>query len=236
MSFSRALQCGPLERNIRSLWRSHLNHEKRTWRQRWRLWNLLREFDFTQPDPSTWTHQFPVNRIPDCAHCQDNCCKGPHNTVLLRMVDVALFVDKGWTDSMTHEKPVFDEEVLAAKPLLRAMTTSFHWRVFPVLRQKRDRTCTFLDEQGRCSIHVHRPWICRVFPYALDIDNQSIGWSDRCQWFQERTEEEAAPIRKELHHAVFHNFYTEKICDLVLVHVYREELEEMGIAEYLRLD
>ncbi|TNE51503.1 MAG: YkgJ family cysteine cluster protein [Deltaproteobacteria bacterium] len=236
MSFSRALQCGPMERQVRSLWRAHQNNEKRTWRQRWRLWNLLREFDFTPPDPSSWPLQFPEQRIPDCASCQDNCCKGPHNTVLLRLVDVALFVDKGWTDQMTHDKPTFDEATLAARPMLRAMTQSFHWRVFPVLRQKADQTCTFLDAEGRCTIHVSRPWICRVFPYVLDIDNEAIGWSPRCQWYREVPEEEAQPIAQELHHAVFHNFYTEKICDLTLTTVYWEELQEMGLAGYLRLE
>lgn len=31
-------------------------------------------------------------------------------------------------------------------------------------REQREGRCSFLNEQGRCSIHPHRPGICRIFP------------------------------------------------------------------------
>lgn len=232
MSFLRVLQSGTLEKQIRSLWKKAQDRSSLSWRQRWRLAQLHREFDFSQPEPP-WHFSFPKHRIPTCLQCPDPCCRGPHNTVLLRLVDVALFLDQGWTDAMTLEKPVFSPDVLAAKPQLKAMVESFHWRVFPVLRQKPDQTCVFLSQQGLCTIHPQRPWICRVFPYILDIDQQSIGWSPRCQWFDQSQAE--SPATQELQHAVLHNFYTEKVCDLVLVRVFWEELTALGITSWLNL-
>jgi Fe-S-cluster containining protein len=234
MSFLRVLQSGSLEKQVRALWRQSQDLSSLTWRQRWRLARLQQEFDFTQPNPP-WRFDFPTHRVPACARCPDPCCKGPHNTVLLRLVDVALFIDRGWTDAITLEKPVFSDDILATKPQLKAMVESFHWRVFPVLKQKTDQTCVFLSADGQCNIHPERPWICRVFPYLLDVDQQAIHWSSRCQWFDEEETETAPPAAQELQHAVLHNFYTEKVCDLVIIRVFREELAALGITAWLNL-
>ncbi len=233
MSFSRVLQSGLMEREVRSLWRQYEERSLRKLRHGWRLWKLHREFDFSPPNPTEWSFLFPDTQIPDCANCGDNCCQGPHNTVLLRLVDVALFVDRGWTDRFTLEKPIFSPETLAQKPMLQAMVNSFHWRVFPVLKQKEDSTCTFLSSCGDCTIHQHRPWICRVFPYTLEMEKKAVSWAPRCRWTVEG--EVDSPVSKELRHAVFHSFYTEKICDMILVQVYREELEAIGITKWLNL-
>lgn len=279
--FQRRLTSGSLETSVHRLWQAYLETPVRSWRHRWRLWLLRREFDLTPPDPQTWSWRFPKTRLPACSTCPDVCCKGPRSTVLLRLVDLARFVDRGLTDHITLEKPVFEEELLGQRPLLREMIQSFHWQVFPVLKQKPDGTCTFLDPQGRCSIHPDRPWVCRVFPFFLDIDSQAIDWSDRCRWFfdlpppsappQKTSEADVLPLDvsahpdrtleadgpppqapvshslpsdsrivgtsalRELQEAVFHNFYTEKIRDLVLLRVYSEEIEASGLAAWLRL-
>ncbi len=34
-----------------------------------------------------------------------------------------------------------------------------------------EERCSFLDEQGRCSIHAHRPGICRIFPLGRIYEN-----------------------------------------------------------------
>lgn len=233
MSFARVMHSGPLEREVRALWRAYQEKPVRSWRHRWRLWRLRAEFELTPPDTTSWPRTFPDGRLPDCANCGDNCCRGPYSTVLLRLVDVALFVDRGWTDRFTLDKPTFSPDVLRERPELRAMVNSFHWRVFPVLKQRPNGTCTFLDEDQRCSIHADRPWVCRTFPYRLNIDEQSIGWSPRCRWFTEA--EPSHPVAQELRHAIVHNFYTEKVCDLTLLTVYREELDAIGITPWLNL-
>lgn len=37
-----------------------------------------------------------------------------------------------------------------------------------------DERCNFLDENGRCSIHAHRPNICRLFPLGRVYENGSF--------------------------------------------------------------
>ena len=34
--------------------------------------------------------------------------------------------------------------------------------------------CSFLNEDGRCSIHSHRPGICRIFPLGRIYENQDF--------------------------------------------------------------
>lgn len=233
MSFARALASGPMEREVRALWKAYEENPIRSLRHLWRLWRFHNEFDISKPNPEEWSFTFPKGRVPDCLHCPDKCCRGPKSTVLLRLVDVALFVDRGWQEHMTLEKPSFTEAQLHASPKLRAMTSSFHWRVFPVLKQEADGSCTFLSQEGLCQIHEHRPWICRVFPYHLDIDRREVAWGSRCLWHLDK-----APGNQEakaLEQAVFGNFYTEKVRDLLLVSVYPEELRKMGLDAYLSL-
>jgi Fe-S-cluster containining protein len=237
MSFARVLESGFLERRVRQLWRDYQLRPVRGFRHFWRLWKLHREFDLTisPVNAQSWQWLFPQDRRPNCHSCLENCCKGIHNTVLLRLVDVALLLDRGLDEHITLEKPVFTGEMLAAKPRLQEMLRSFHWRVFPVLKQKSsDQTCTFLSPDGRCLIHAYRPWICRVFPYSLDVEQRSVSWSERCRCF-DSADPQVSPIA-ELRQAVFHNFYTEKMLDLILVSVYREELEQIGLTSWLCLD
>ncbi len=234
MTFQRILTSGPIEKNIHQLWQRYQSQPIRRPRHLWRLFRLHREFDLSPPDLSSWRWNFPRGQIPNCSACTDNCCKGPHNTVLLRLVDVARFVDRGWTDRITLQKPTFPPEVLAQKPMLQATLQSFHWRIFPILKQDPPtQNCTFLDSAGRCSIHPDRPWICRVFPYHLDFDQHAVSWSERCRWPQQTATN--APQTKELEHAVFHSFFTEKIRDLILITVYREEIAASPLAPFLDL-
>lgn len=234
MTFQRMLTSGENEKAIYHLWQRYKQQPFRKLRHIWRLYKLHNEFDLSPPDTSSWTWQFPRGQIPQCSACTDNCCKGPHNTVLLRLVDVARFVDRGWTDRLTLEKPTFDAATLAQKPMLQDTLSSFHWRVFPVLKQHpQHKTCTLLDHQGKCSIHPDRPWICRVFPYHLDLEQQAVGWSPRCKWPREG--EAQGPVARELEHAVFHSFFTEKIRDMILLYVYREEIAASPLAAWLDL-
>jgi len=234
MSFYRVLHSGPLEKGVRNLWKQYQEKPVRHIRQLWRLWKFHREFDITSPNFDDWDYSFPEGRLPDCENCLENCCNGPTNTVLLRLVDVARFVDKGWTDKFTQEKPVFSESFLQERPKLRAMVRSFHWRVFPVLKQNEAGRCILLQEDNKCSIHKDRPWVCRTFPYHLDIGNQTFSWSTRCKTFTQ--EKEHHPETQKMARTSFDNFYTEKIRDLVLVTIYREELVKLGLGKWLQFD
>lgn len=233
MSFQRILSSGPLEQKVRQMWKDAQERFPKRLTKLWRRWKLLSEYDFSPPIPEEWHYDFPLTRTPDCANCKEICCQGKHNTVLLRLIDVARFVDKGLTDYITLEKPTFSPEFLVSRPALQATMSSFHWDVFPVLKQKEDERCIFLHEEGHCTIHPDRPWICRVFPYFLDIDEKTVRWSSRCKYYKDEAPNN--PIVKELKHAVFHSFYVEKICDLFLMSVFPEELKQLGFDAWIKL-
>ena len=36
--------------------------------------------------------------------------------------------------------------------------------------------CSFLNEEGRCSIHAHRPGICRLFPLGRIYENDGFSY------------------------------------------------------------
>ena len=47
--------------------------------------------------------------------------------------------------------------------------------ILPNLRMAGEKeACFFLDEEGRCSIHAHRPGICRLFPLGRYYENGSF--------------------------------------------------------------
>ena len=47
--------------------------------------------------------------------------------------------------------------------------------VLPNLRmQEGVKSCSFLDENGRCSIHSFRPGICRLFPLGRNYDGERL--------------------------------------------------------------
>jgi Fe-S-cluster containining protein len=96
-----------------------------------------------------------------CGGCRgcSSCCSGMGNTVVLDPLDIyRLTVQLGQTfESLMADKielNVVDGIIL---PNLKMSTAS--------------EQCAFLDENGRCSIHPHRPGICRLFPlgrYYID--------------------------------------------------------------------
>jgi hypothetical protein len=44
------------------------------------------------------------------------------------------------------------------------------------MSEENNNSCTFLDENGRCSIHEHRPGICRIFPLGRVYENGSFSY------------------------------------------------------------
>jgi hypothetical protein len=48
--------------------------------------------------------------------------------------------------------------------------------ILPNLKMSADNnnSCTFLDTNGRCSIHEHRPGICRIFPLGRVYENNDF--------------------------------------------------------------
>lgn len=88
----------------------------------------------------------------DCEGCSD-CCRGMGDSIILDPMDVWRIhrrTKKDFTQLMEEnyiELSVVDGMIL---PNLKMGTQS--------------DACPFLSGEGRCSIHIHRPGFCRMFP------------------------------------------------------------------------
>ncbi len=94
----------------------------------------------------------------DCVGCCD-CCKGMGNSIVLDPLDIhRLTVNLEYT---------FDE--LLEKHIELNVVDGI---ILPNLKMAgKEEVCSFLTDQGRCSIHSFRPGICRLFPLGRFYDN-----------------------------------------------------------------
>ena len=104
-----------------------------------------------------------------CDGCSD-CCKDVGDLVVLTPFDI--FEITNYLN-MDFDKLIGDKIVLRENNKI----------VLPYLKmQEKNKNCSFLDEKGRCTIHLKRPNICRLFPlgrayqdndfkYFLQVDN-----------------------------------------------------------------
>ncbi|MDO4478465.1 MAG: YkgJ family cysteine cluster protein [Lachnospiraceae bacterium] len=97
----------------------------------------------------------------DCAGCFD-CCRDMEDTIVLDPYDMWRLCG-GLKDS-------FDG--LNGKAYELVLTEGL---VLPHLKNTAvDGRCIFLNEEGRCRIHAHRPGICRLFPLARIYDGDDF--------------------------------------------------------------
>ena len=85
-----------------------------------------------------------------CSGCS-LCCHGMEDTLLLEPPDIYRF----------RKEMGLSLEQLLEKAAELGMADGI---ILPHLRMKEQEACTFLDAQGRCSIHSARPAYCRMFP------------------------------------------------------------------------
>ncbi len=90
------------------------------------------------------------------------CCHGMGYSIILDPYDIARLtssIGKSFEELLTDrlELHVVDGIIL---PNLR-MTGEYE-------------SCTFLNQEGKCSIHASRPGICRIFPLGRYYDNQDF--------------------------------------------------------------
>lgn len=87
----------------------------------------------------------------DCQGCSA-CCHGMGESIVLDPYDIY---------RMMGGLHVTMEELLAQAVALQVVDGM----ILPYLRmQEETGACTYLNEEGRCSIHAIRPGICRLFP------------------------------------------------------------------------
>lgn len=90
----------------------------------------------------------------DCGGCEgcSACCRGMGDSIVLDPLDV-FRLSQG--TSCTFQE-------LLKGPLALGVVDGI---ILPHLNMEGDEErCFFLNEEGRCSIHAHRPGICRMFP------------------------------------------------------------------------
>lgn len=94
----------------------------------------------------------------DCAGCSD-CCRGMGRSVVLDPLDI---------HRLTQALDMSFEELLAAYIELNVVDGV----ILPNLRMSgQEERCPFLSDMGRCTVHVHRPGICRLFPLGRYYEN-----------------------------------------------------------------
>lgn len=86
-----------------------------------------------------------------CQGCH-KCCTGMGNSIVLDPYDV-------WRIKLGLNKQF--QELLNEGYIELNMVDGL---ILPNLKMGEDERCTFLNEDGRCSIHSLRPGICRIFP------------------------------------------------------------------------
>lgn len=100
----------------------------------------------------------------DCGDCQgcSACCRGMGSSIVLDPLDVQRLVE--------HLDMSF--EALLTERLELHVVDGI---ILPNLNMAgAGEACTFLDSNGRCSIHPFRPGICRLFPLGRFYENRSF--------------------------------------------------------------
>ncbi len=99
----------------------------------------------------------------DCKGCH-SCCVGMEDTIVLDPYDIYRLtrnLELDFTQLMQGWIALHVEEGL----------------ILPHLAMSEDTgACSFLNEEGRCSIHAHRPGICRLFPLGRIYENDGFSY------------------------------------------------------------
>lgn len=107
----------------------------------------------------------------DCEGCHA-CCEDMGTSIILDPMDM-------WRLSAATGKGF---EALLADAIELTVVEGL---ILPNLKMAGEKTqCIFLNEEGRCSIHAHRPGLCRVFPLGRIYEEQGIRYfvqRDACQ-------------------------------------------------------
>lgn len=107
----------------------------------------------------------------DCAGCS-SCCRGMGQSIILDPYDLyQLQTVTGQTFAQLMQEKV---ELHVEDGL-----------ILPSLRmQDETDACGFLNQENRCSIHKHRPGLCRLFPLGRNYDEKGLRYfllEDACQ-------------------------------------------------------
>lgn len=105
-----------------------------------------------------------------CAGCH-KCCTGMGSSIILDPYDV-------W--QIKEELNMSFQQLLGEGYIELNMVDGL---ILPNLRMNEKERCSFLNEEGRCSIHKVRPGICRIFPLGRVYDGKDFKYflqKDQC--------------------------------------------------------
>ena len=99
----------------------------------------------------------------DCRGCHGcaACCQGMGHSVILDPLDVFWLccgLGTGFEALLAERIELYIADRL----------------ILPNLRMAEEERCTFLDPEGRCSIHGFRPGMCRLFPLGRFYEEQGF--------------------------------------------------------------
>ncbi len=100
----------------------------------------------------------------DCHGCEgcSKCCQGMGNSIILDPLD-------GYRLTKGLQKEL--QELIGTAVELNVVDGV----ILPNLRMAGEaEACSFLNDEGRCSIHAFRPGICRLFPLGRYYENGSF--------------------------------------------------------------
>ncbi len=98
-----------------------------------------------------------------CKGCS-KCCTGMGSSIVLDPYDVWLL------------KSVCSKSLQGLLDDGRIELNMVDGLILPNIKMGADERCTFLDADGRCSIHEHRPGICRLFPLGRVYQENGFGY------------------------------------------------------------
>lgn len=97
----------------------------------------------------------------NCEGCSA-CCKGMGNSIVLDPLDI---------HRLTNHLGKTMEELLAGYVELNVVDGI----ILPNLKMAgKEEACSFLNQEGRCSVHPARPGICRLFPLGRFYENNTF--------------------------------------------------------------
>ncbi len=97
----------------------------------------------------------------DCNGCYA-CCQGMGNSVILDPLDI---------HRLTSNLKLSFESLMLDKIELNVVDGIILPNIKMALAKEK---CSFLNDEGRCSIHAFRPGICRIFPLGRYYENHSF--------------------------------------------------------------
>lgn len=107
----------------------------------------------------------------DCEGCH-YCCEDMGQSIILDPYDIY---------QLEKNRGITFEQLLAENIELGMVDGM----ILPNMKMSNDRNCcTFLNEQGRCTIHNYRPGICKLFPLGRVYEEDQIRYflqSDGCR-------------------------------------------------------